>query len=68
MPISTARKAIVAAVLSFLAPLLALVASSADLDWRGVLGSVLAGVIAGLGTYATPNAGTVNGSVPSSTL
>ena len=61
--LSTARKAVVAAVLVFLAPILALVMSSADLTWRGWLGSVLAGLIGGLSTYATPNAGTINGSV-----
>lgn len=58
MPAASYRKAIVSAVLAFLAPLLALVVSSADLDWRGVLGSILAGIVAGLGTYATPNAPT----------
>lgn len=62
MPLASARKAIVSAVLAFLAPLLALVVSPVDLDWRGVLGSVLAGIVAGLGTYVVPNANTVNGS------
>lgn len=48
-------KAIVAAVLAFLAPVVTLVASPAVLDWRGVLGAVLAGIVAGLATYAVPN-------------
>jgi hypothetical protein len=68
VPVSTYRKAIVSAVLAFLAPLLALFASSADLDWRGIVGSLIAGAVAGVSTYAVPNAATVNGSVPGTTV
>lgn len=58
-------KAIVSAVLAFLAPLLALIISNADLDWRGWLGSVIAGLIAGLSTFAVPNAtATVTNNTP----
>lgn len=49
------NKAIVAAVTAFLAPIITLVASPVELDWRGVLGGILAGVVSGLATYSVPN-------------
>lgn len=49
------NKAIVAAVTAFLAPIITLIASPIELDWRGIAGGLLAGLVSGLATYSVPN-------------
>lgn len=55
--IAESRKAIVAFLLAFLGPIgVLLAATDVALDWRVVASAVVAGLIAGLATYAVPNA------------
>ena len=53
---SRAAKAYVAAFVAFLGPVFAYLALTGAWDWRAFAASVVAGLIAGGGTYATPNA------------
>jgi hypothetical protein len=55
--ITPVDKAIVAFLLAFLGPIgVLLAATDVALDWRVVASAVVAGLIAGLATYAVPNA------------
>jgi hypothetical protein len=55
--LAESRKAIVAFLVAFLGPLgVLLAATDVALDWRVVTSAVVAGLIAGLATYAVPNA------------
>lgn len=54
--VTTARKALVAAVAAFLSALYVVVQSGQDVTGRAVASCALAGVLAGLATYQTPNA------------
>ena len=54
---SQARKAWVSGFLAFIGPIMVLLtATSTDLTWRTVLGSVVAGLVALVGTFEVPNA------------
>jgi hypothetical protein len=54
---SQARKAWVSGLAAFLGPLLVLLtATNQDLDLRNIIGSVVAGLVALLATFETPNA------------
>lgn len=53
--VTTARKATVSAAVAFLGPLAALFVSDTPISLRLVVGCLLTGIIAGLGTYETGN-------------
>lgn len=54
--VTTARKALVAALAAFLSALYLVVQSGQDVTLREVASCALAGVLAGLATYQVPNA------------
>lgn len=60
MPIAAYRKAIVAAVVALLGPILTYIAATGDWSWRAFIGSVITGVVAGLGTFQVSNAPAVS--------
>jgi hypothetical protein len=54
---SQARKAWVSGLAAFLGPLVVLLTATAEpLDWRNVVGSVVAGLVALVATFEVPNA------------
>ncbi len=53
--LTTARKATASAAIAFLGPLAALFVSDTEITARLVVGCLLTGVIAGLGTYEASN-------------
>jgi hypothetical protein len=60
-----AQKAWAAAVIAGLGPILVLLTSTDEpITWRNALASVIAGVVTGLGVFATPNKGHVVDDVP----
>lgn len=57
MSVAEIRKAIAAFLLAFLGPIgVVLAATDQPLDWRVVVSAVISGLVAGLTTYAVPNA------------
>lgn len=52
---TTARKALVAALAGFISPLYVLVQSELPIDGRSVLACALAGLLAGVLTFEVPN-------------
>ena len=55
LPVSAYRKAIVAAIVAFLGPVLTYLAATGDWSWRAFAGSVVSGLLGGLGTYQITN-------------
>ena len=53
--LTTARKALVAALAGFLAPLYVLVQTGEEVTGRSLMACGLAGALAGLSTYQAPN-------------
>lgn len=53
--LTTARKATVGAVGAFLSPLATLYLSNQDITGRGLVGALLAGMVAGLAVYEASN-------------
>lgn len=55
IPLTTARKATVSAVVAALSPLYVLLQSDQPVTWRGVLAGAVGGIVGYLGTYAVSN-------------